>query len=73
MSLLKLDPYLAPLENPKRPSRIVHDAGGTHKGIGREVAGDKKKYHPRLQQEIYYDSERMRMVVVREWVEYVFK
>ena len=69
MSLLKADWN----EWGKSGPQVIHDAPATHKGINAEVSGDKKKYHPRLVQEVHYDAERMRMVVDREWVEYVFK
>lgn len=69
MSLLKAD-----WNNwPKAGPQIIHDASPTHKGVDAEVAGDKRAYYPRLRQEIHYDASAMHMVVVREWVEYVFK
>lgn len=69
MSLLKADWNDWGKSGPK----IIHDAPATHRGIGAEIAGDKRKYHPQRRQEVRYDPDTMRMVVVGEWVEYVFK
>ena len=57
----------------KSGPQIMHDAPATHRRVDAEVAGDKKKYHPHRRQDVHYDAETMRMVVDKEWVEYVFK
>ena len=69
MSLLKADWNAWGKNGPQ----VIHDAAATHKGVDAEVAGDKKKYHPYLRQEVHYNADTMRMVVDREWVEYVFR